>query len=374
MRIAIDLRSLHTGAISGVENYIVNLLEVLLRLDTQNSYTLFYNGFRPIDLSHYQYINTRLAATRIPNKLLNLSLKFLNKPTFDRLAGEFDCLFLPNFNFVALKPHHKLAITVHDLSPLVRPEFYNLKRRLWHTFLNIPRLVKRADIIFAVSEYTKEVLLQRCEISADKIRVVYPGINHQACKPSLPVAKLRDARNRYSLPGNFILYLGTLEPRKNVVGLIEAFERLDMPIHLVLAGKKGWKYKEIFSKIRSSPKKKYIHYLGYIPEVDKPAVMKLAQLFAFPSFYEGFGFPAVEALALGVPVVTSAVTSLPEAVSDSALLVNPYSNYELLAALREGLTNTSLRQGLIKKGTAQASRFTWEQTATEIIKGFQSLS
>lgn len=373
MKIGIDLRSLHSGGISGVENYILNLLECLLEIDTANSYKLFYNSSRGYIPRHFQFINSQVIATKIPNRLLNLSLKFLHQPKFERLLGDVDCIFLPNANQFALRATTKLALTVHDLSPVVTPDFYNLKRRLWHSFLNMKKVVGRADIIFAVSEFTKQDLMHYFNVPEHKIKVVYPGVDHGAFNPQLKMSKLREARNMYGLPAEYILFLSTVEPRKNLIGLIEAFEKLDAPSHLVIAGKMGWKYKKILDKIATSKKRRFIKYLGYVHEKDKPPIIKLAEVVAYPSFYEGFGFVPLEAMAVGVPVVTSQVTSVPEVVEDAALLVDPYNTEDMAYALKQAITNSTLRQQLIAKGLAQAQKFTWQKSAKQILEGLESL-
>ncbi len=178
MNIGIDLRSLHTGRVSGVENYIVNVIEQLLAQDRTNNYTLFYNGYQQKSFEEFQYVNSKIIYRRVPNKLLNLSLKFLKYPKFENFIDDFDVLFLPNFNYFAIQSGTKLAVTVHDISPVLFPEYYNVKRRLWHWFVDIERVLKRADIIFAVSEFTKQEIIDRFQIPGHKIHVAYPGINH----------------------------------------------------------------------------------------------------------------------------------------------------------------------------------------------------
>ena len=209
MRIAIDLRSLQSGTISGVENYTLNLLENLLAMDKNNTHTLFYNGFKKVDLADFQYVNVKTVKTSVPNKLLNLGLKF-NILTLEKFTGQFDVLFMPNLNVINLNTKAKIAITVHDLSPIVAPEFYDLKRRLWHKFLNIKRLLTRADLIFAVSNYTKQDILRLySNLPEGKIKVTYPGVDTQVFTPNIKTDSLRALRNRYSLPGDYFLFLNS---------------------------------------------------------------------------------------------------------------------------------------------------------------------
>lgn len=368
MVIAIDLRSIQRGTFSGVENYTLSMLEQLMRSDRDNRYVLFYNGLKPVQTEELRFLNTTVVSRRIPNKLLAASTTFLRQPHFSKLVGEFDVLFMPNLNHVVLQPGKKLVVTVHDLSPVVLPEYYDIKRRLWHWSVGFRRTLARADKIIAVSEYTKKELVDVLGLDANKITVVYQGIDHARYKPQLEQSRLRDVRNRYGLPGEFILYVGTLEPRKNVDGLLKAWDAMETKVPIVIAGKPGWKYGNIFKMAQKSSRRRLIQFLGFVPEADKPYVIKLARALAFPSIYEGFGLPVLEAMAVGTPVVTSSVTSLPEVAGDAALLVNPYNTDELTFALEQLVTDEHLREQLITKGLQRAQDFTWDKTAAETLK------
>lgn len=370
MKIAIDLRSLNNGAMSGVETYILNLLEHMLPMDKENRYTLFYNAFRGNNVHGLQYINSELVAKHVPNKILNLSLRTLNYPKFEDFIGDFDWLFLPNLNQFSVRATTKVALTVHDLSPVVLPECFSLKGRAWHWFIRMRKMLERANLIFAVSEYTKYDIVRLFGIDEKKIVVTHEGVNNKLFNSHISEAFLRNVRNIYNLPGDFILFLATVEPRKNLLNLIEAFEQLDLPTHLVIAGKKGWKYEKIFERIKNSPKAKYIRYLGYVNEVHKPALMKLSRVFAFPSIYEGFGLPPLEAMAVGTPVLTSGVTSLPEVCGSAALLVNPHSSEEISRGLYHLMTDENLRGQMISDGFRQVSKFSWDVTARKVIDKF----
>ena len=372
MKIAIDLRSLSSGSISGVENYIVGLLDHLLPMDRHNSYILFYNAWGNSASGDFHFVNSTVKTTKTPNKLLNAQLK-LGLVKMESLTGPIDCLFLPNLNQFSIGPQTKLAITVHDLSPVVTPEFYDLKRRLWHKFLQYKKSFDRANIIFAVSEYTKHDLIRLFQIPAEKIRVVYPGVDPQIFSPDQNTAQLIELRNKYSLPGNFLLFLSTIEPRKNLGNLIKAFELLETNAYLVIVGKAGWKYRTIFEQIRNSKKSAKIKYMGYVSEQEKAKIIKLAQAVVYPSFYEGFGFVPLEAASIGVPVLASSVTSLPEVVSSAALLVNPYNVMELKKGLQEILNNDLLRANLIANGKDRARQFSWQKTAEGVLEGLNSI-
>jgi glycosyltransferase involved in cell wall biosynthesis len=195
----------------------------MLKQDRNNSYTLFFNSFYKTELPEFHYINAKIKITRWPNKILNLLLKF-KLLTLEKLIGDFDVLYMPNLNQFNISKKAKLFLTVHDLSPVVTPEFYDIKRQLWHKFLNYKKAFKRADAIFAVSEYTKSDLTKLFSIPEEKIHVVYPGVDKKIFNPEIPLDTLRQIRNKYGLPGDYILFLNTIEPRKNLLGLIAAFE------------------------------------------------------------------------------------------------------------------------------------------------------
>ncbi len=365
--IAVDLRSLHSSEFSGVESYTVHVLEQLLSQDRSNIYRLFYNGYSPKKFEYFHFINTEYLQTRIPNRFLNLSLKFFKWPKLEKLAGDNDIFFMPNWTMLSVNSLTKVVLTVHDLSPLVFPEFYTIKDRVWHWFTNIPKLVQTANKIVAVSQFTKMTLIEKLAIDPDKIIVAPLGVDHDNYRPNLNIDRLREVRNRYSLPGDFVLYLGTVEPRKNISRLIQAFEQTKEPVSLVIAGRLGWKYKTILEQIERSPKRRFIKLLGYVSEADKPYIMKLARVFAWPSLYEGFGLPVLEAMAVGTPVLTSNVSSLPELAGDAAILVDPYSVNDISRGLALLLTDSNLREQYSAKGQARSQEFTWEKCA-EIIK------
>lgn len=365
--ILVDLRSLHTSEFSGVESYTVRVLEQLLEMDRETVYHLFYNGFSQKQFEYFHFINAQYVQTRIPNKILNIALALFRYPKLERLTQSTGTFFMPNWNTLSVEPSTKVVLTVHDLSPLIMPEFYGLKARIWHRLLNIPKLIARADKLIAVSEFTMLSLIEKMGVSANKITVAPLGVDHDNYRPHLSIDRLREVRNIYGLPGDFILFVGTVEPRKNLARLIEAFEEVKEPISLVIAGKLGWKYGAILKQIERSPKRRKIMLIGYVPEADKPYIMKLARVFAWPSLYEGFGLPVIEAMAVGTPVVTSNVSSLPEVAGDSAILVNPYNTSDIANAITTLHVNEVLRDHYIQKGLERSKEFSWKKCAA-IIK------
>lgn len=373
MNIAIDLRSLSSGTISGVENYTTNILNSLFGIDQKNHYTLFNNGFSKNSVGDFRYVNTSISQTGYPNKILNLALK-LKLFKLEKIFGDFDVLFLPNLNQFNVDSKVKVVITVHDLSPVITPEFYNLKRRFWHLFLNYCKSFARANVLIAVSDHTKQDLIRIFGIKPEKIIVIYPGLDPNSLLENVSLEQQRFVRNFFGLPGEFILFLNTIEPRKNLSNLISGFEALKNNTHLVIAGRLGWKYKDIFRQIKKSKKSNKIKYIGYVDEKHKPSLIKLAKVLAYPSFYEGFGFQPLEASALGTPVLASQVTSMPEILRNSGLLVNPYSSEDITTGLIEILQKEDLRQKLILNAKLNLSRFQWSNSAKELLNIFNTLN
>lgn len=382
MKIAFDLRSLSTGTVSGVENYTANLLHNLLSVDKQNEYLLFYNAFKKasapqsVDLTSnfahndFNYINSQQKISKIPSKILNLAFK-LNLKKVEDFTGPVDWFYMPNLNQFSIAPQTKLAITVHDLSPVITPEFYNLKRRIWHKFLNYKKSFERANVLFAVSEHTKNDLINIFNIKPEKIVVAYPAVSSSASFQTPTEFEMREVRNKYNLPGEYILFLNTIEPRKNLSGLIKAFENLNSNSSLVIAGRLGWKYRADFEQIKKSKKSDKIKYIGYVSEKHKLGLIKLAKALVYPSFYEGFGFQALEAMLVGTPVIASNLTSLPEVVGNAGMLVNPYSTESITLGIEKVLTDTELRNVLIKNANDQVLKFNWQITANKILENLK---
>lgn len=373
MKIAYDLRSISAKEFSGVENYSLNLLKNLILEDKQNEYLLFSNSFKAVKKKLVEGSNVKNCESRIPNKFLNLAFK-LNLKNLEDFTGPVDWFFMPNLNQFKISKKTKLALTVHDLSPLITPEFYNIKRRIWHSFLNYKKAFQRADLLFAVSEYTKQDLLKLFPINEDKIKVVYPGISLNTSLDLNNLENLRGIRNIYGLPGDYFLFVNTIEPRKNLSGLLKAFEQIKSSTSLVIVGKPGWNYKVIFKEINSHKKRAKIKYLGYVPEFHKPAIIKMSKALVYPSFYEGFGFQPVEAMTLGVPVIASQVTAIPEVVSSAAVLVDPY-NVEMLAKIMDQISfDANLRNKLGDLGKERANFFSWRESANKVINYIKQAS
>lgn len=369
-----------TKEYSGIPEYTLRLLQEVLLQDRDNQYRLFFNSAR--DLSRYipdfSSPNTRVINTRFPNRIFNLIMqKNLKFPKIDRLL-DCDLFFMPTLNFISLSEECKKVITVHDLSFLKHKEHFSLKRNVWHKFINVRKVLSQFERIVAVSESTKQDIIELCGIEPEKISVIYSGVSEEFRKRKPEDEKLRRVRKKYNLPDKFILYLGTIEPRKNLKGVIRAYDHLLLTnkemgeYKLVIAGGNGWKNKDIYRGINEAEQHLNIKQIGFVDKEDKSYLYNLAEIFVYPSHYEGFGFPPLEAMASGTPVITSSVSSLPEVVGEAALMVNPNNYRELSKAFSLILNNNKLNEQLSSKGLLQASRFNWQKTARDYITLFNN--
>ncbi|NOQ68308.1 glycosyltransferase [Patescibacteria group bacterium] len=376
MIIGIDIRMLARGTRSGVEEYTINLLSNMISLDNNIEYKLFYNGYKKTKLEYdlLKLPNVQLKEFKIPNRLLDASFQFLNYPKIDKMLEKVDVFFSPHIFSSSVSKKCKTITTFHDLSFESYPEFYSTGKNYWHFSMNPRKQAQKADKIIAVSQSTKDDLIKIYGIEPEKIKVIYSGVN-SVSSIQYSVFSISEIRKKYNLPKKYILYLGTLEPRKNIIGLIKAFEEFKKSYKLqatsyklIIAGSKGWLYEDIFKIVKNSPAKDNIIFTGFIDDKDKAALYSLADLFVYPSFYEGFGFPPLEAMAAGTPVITSNFSSLPEAVGDAAITVNPYNIDELAKAIEMVLSDENLRDILIERGYERVKNFSWEKCAEETLE------
>ena len=288
-------------------------------------------------------------------------------------SGAIDIFHAPNFLLPPVRRARTL-LTIHDLAFLVRPEyaFPDLRRFLENA---VPRSVARADHILADSEASRQDAIRLFGLAPERVTVVGAGVEPRF-RP-LPDEAVAPVRAKYGLSEPFVLSVSTLEPRKNFDGLVRAFvqarRRARFPHHLVIAGKKGWLYEPIFRAVEEAGAEDIVHFLGFVPDEDLPALYNLADLFAFPSHYEGFGIPVLEALACGAPVVCTDTSSLPEVAGDAAMLIPTGDHEALVDALAHLLTDAEARLALSRKGPARAAQFTWEGAAERLLAVYRQV-
>lgn len=267
-----------------------------------------------------------------------------------------------------------MVVTVHDLSFLHDPGWFHHGRAVYFRFA-VSRSVHIATRIIAVSQHTADDLVRCLGVPRERIDVIPNGVD-ASFRPMEERCEHEDVkaiRKRLNLPQRFVLYVGTLEPRKNLVRLIEAWSSIagECPHDLVLAGRDGWKVEPIRAAAAASPYAERIHFAGHVARESLPALYNAADAFAYPSLFEGFGIPPLEAMACGTPVLTSNVSSLPEVVDDAAVLVEPTDVDAIAEGLRRLLTDEELRDSLRNKGLARAAHFSWKQTAERTVSAYR---
>jgi glycosyltransferase involved in cell wall biosynthesis len=375
MHIAIDYTpAIHQRA--GIGRYTRGLVQALTRLDAENQYTLLALGqsgahFVPTALP----TNFSIRFAPISDRWATVLWYRLNLPLpVELFSGRADLFHGPSFT---LPPSFAPSLlTVHDLSFLRYPQGAHPALLAWLTKA-VPRSLHRARHVLADSESTRADLIELMQVPPDQITVIGAGVDERF-KPEGEPETLARVRSRYQLPDRFVLSISTLEPRKNFTGLIAAFEQMAgssvADLHLVIAGGKGWLYDDIFAAAETSPLRERIHFAGYVADEDLPALYSLAALFAFPSHYEGFGIPVLEAMACGTPVVCADNSSLPEIAGDAALLVEATGTEALADALHQLSIDASLREKLISRGYKQAGKFTWEKAARRLMKVYHIMA
>jgi glycosyltransferase involved in cell wall biosynthesis len=296
------------------------------------------------------------------------------------MIGGVDVFFMPNINFIALSKNTKLVLTVHDLSFEIFPETFSFKRRAWHHFINPRKLCRRADTVITVSNSSKSDIVSRYGIVKEKVQRIYNGVSEEMMQLDRNNPQLIEVKEKYHLPFNFIFYLGTIEPRKNISAIVRAYDQLRLlknsqldKYKLVIAGGKGWKTDAILDDMRNAKFTNDIIFTSCITNEDKAAVYTLASLFVYPSYFEGFGIPVLEAMRCGVPVITSNCSALPEVVDEGGLLIDPDKPNELFLAMKEVLLNREFHAQLSQKGLRQAVRFNWRTSARETLEVFDTL-
>jgi glycosyltransferase involved in cell wall biosynthesis len=418
MRVGID----YTAAVwqgAGIGRYTRELIRAVVAAGSEFEYRLFYAArllasdspyLAELDQLCAAYPNVRAVPIPLtPRRMTQLWQRLRVPLPVEIFTGPLDLLHAPDF--VLPPTRARTLLTIHDLSFVVHPECAvpSMVRYLTDA---VPRSLRRAQVVLADSEATRRDLARLLAIDPAQVVVVYPGVAPRF-RP-LPAAEIEPVRLRLGLPERFLLFVGTLEPRKNLVRLLEAFARLDerrttndrrgqrdketrgqgdretetqhstlntqnfssildppssvpSDLHLVIAGRRGWLYEDVFAAIERLRLGDRVRVLDFVDDKDLPALYNLAGAFVYPSIYEGFGLPALEALACGTPVVTSNNSSLPEVVGDAALLAPAEDVGALAEALRRAVTDQTLRARLRSAGPDRARAFTWERAAQQIL-------
>jgi glycosyltransferase involved in cell wall biosynthesis len=359
----LSLEETYRGA--GINWYIRNLLTHLPRVDRDNHYTAFIGDGR------FTSLGLALKLSRLPTSrpVVRIFWEQAVQP-FALRKERVDLLHALAFVTPLFSPCPSV-VTIYDLSFLLYPEnFERSKRSYLGLFTRFS--VRRARRIIAISESTKRDVVRLLGVPPEKVETVYCGLD-EAFHP-LAEDQVAAFRSKRGLPERFILFVGTIEPRKNVTRLIEAFADLRFAIcdlRLVIGGAKGWFYQDVFARVRELGLEGEVMFPGYIPVSELPLWYNAAELFVYPSLYEGFGLPPLEALACGTPVVVANTSSLPEVVGEAGLAVDPLDVEGLAEAMRRVLGDGALRQEMRERGLQRAQGFSWTKTAQETVQVYR---
>ena len=338
--IAIDVRGLIHHEPTGVGTYTHLLVEKYL--NQADDVVLWYSGWQRVEWIHTRWgSRATVLHIRMPNKLLNALLIFFKIPKLDKyIAKKIDkpinVMIAPNMNVYALSPDITFVLTIHDLAFILFPWYYSWKGKLWHRFIYIQRLARRASNIVVPSQSTAWDVEDWLYIDSSNIQITAPTLPAMYQHSThWNTARQHSVMEAYQLPSRYFLYLGTIEPRKNIETLLAAYNECKKTyagIVLVIAGPRGWKCRKLMKDILSTSG---VQYLGYVDDADKPALYAGAIAFVYPSFYEGYGFPVLEAQAVGTRVITSNRSSLLEVADERAILIDPYNVTDLAQAMME---------------------------------------
>jgi len=371
LRIAIDAHSVGTG-LGGNESYATNLIEALAEIDHANSYTL--------------YVTKRAAVERFSNRWPNFSVRFTLPHTpliripltlsAELRRNPVDVLHV-QFTAPPFSPC-PVVVSIHDLSFEHLPQTFKWRSRK-QLRITVPRSAREAAQVIALSEHARKDIVDTYGVSPEKITAI-PLAAAAHFRPITNKEELQRVRQTFAIEGEYILSVGAIQPRKNLGRLVAAYARLrhakrgvKLP-KLVLAGKCAWLYDETLRAIKELQLSDSVVLTGYVPDSDLPALYSGALCFVYPSYFEGFGLPPLEAMQCGAPTIVGNQTSLPEVVADAAMLVDPFDVDALSAAIEKVISDSDLRATLSVKGLARAKRFDWRETARQTLAVYRKAS
>jgi glycosyltransferase involved in cell wall biosynthesis len=379
LRIALDTTPILPKP-SGIGFYVVKLLEELTQIALTESLQLepFYqislksairgNFSAPVPLQSYK----QLKYFPLPVKLTNLFIRYpkLFLPIFEQSFGFANIFHGTNYTVFPMRQSRNV-MTVYDLTFIKYPHYSNVIVQAYAD--RIRRCLKWTDLILTISASSKQDIIEYLGFPADRI-IVTPLASRYGTSYQPQLKPLIE----YDLQRPFILFVSTIEPRKNIMGLIEAFDALKSQYQiehdLVLIGQKGWLYEPIFERIERSPYRHHIHHLNYLPDEAVIEFYRHADVFVYPSHYEGFGLPVLEAMTLGTPVVCSNNSSLPEVAGDAAIMIDADDTTQIAEGILKIVDNRNFREQLIQRGYDRAQQFTWRNTAVETLRAYRLLA
>jgi len=376
MRIAIDIRHLAQKHHTGIGQYTIELIHALAKEYPKNEYILFSSGTSKGQkyIPSFSYPNISYFHAKIPNRILTIKiLLFKSFKLENLLPNKPDVWLLPNINFFRTKLPY--SVTIHDLSFIFFPHFFTLKQKLWHHFIYKTSIVQKANVIFAVSKLTKQDILRTWNIKENRIKVTHLGIDFVDTVRPKPTDKT--TLRSYGIKSPYFLTFSSREPRKNLIRVIHAFTEYKKRNQknkdvLVLAGGLSWKEKDIQKAISNSDYSKEILLAGYIEEKDKPALYRHAISLLFPSIYEGFGLPPLEAAFFNTPVISSSYGASPEIIKNASIYINPFHTHEIVSAM-EAIKSNSVHKYYQQQGKDNTLKYSWKNTAKATQSGLNSI-
>jgi glycosyltransferase involved in cell wall biosynthesis len=357
---------------AGIGRYTREMVAALATQSSDSQYRLFVAEAQDVLLQSRPGNNFKWCPTRITQRWLARLWFRLRLPLpIELWTGRINLFHSPDFFLPPTQPSTRTLVTVHDLS-FVREPASVMPGMSRHLNSWVPRSVARADHVIAVSQATRRDLIELYRTSPDKISVLYHGVTADF-RPVNDASQLDAVRQKYRL-GNqpFILSVGTIQPRKNYQRLIQAFAELPEEYSLVIVGNRGWDYQLVLNEVVTQGLTHRVHFPGFADDADLPALYSAASLFVYPSLYEGFGLPVLEAMACGTPVVAANRSSLPEVVADAGLLVSPTDVASIAEGMKQVLTNTELHRSMTEAGLGRAAKFSWTATAQQLMTIYQN--
>ncbi|MBI3754626.1 MAG: glycosyltransferase family 4 protein [Deltaproteobacteria bacterium] len=375
MRIGINTLFFIPGKVGGSETYIRNLIAKLSDIDSENEYFIFanrenFNEFKT-GRPNFHKMLCPINASFKPGRILWEQFVL----PFQTLKYKIDILFSPGYTapiFIGCKQ----VVTIHDLNYYYHPDdFSSLELLFWR--LLVPLSARAANRVITISKNSKRDIENILKVSPDKVDLIYEAANMFPDFGGWGDENIEKVKKKYCIDGKYILSIAAMHPHKNIHRLIEAYkilkDKYGTSHKLVLVGMKAWASKAVEGAIKGMSLEKDVIFTGWVPLEDIPIFYKGAAVFVFPSLFEGFGIPPLEAMTCGTPVAVSNITSLPEVVGDAGKYFNPYDVEDIASKVYEVITSTALREELIKKGFEQAKKFFWEKTAKQTVDVFKAV-
>lgn len=374
MKIAIDATIIRKEN-TGTGFYIINLINGLAKIKDGNDYYIFMNNELSKEFFNFENNNFHIINKNFKNRIFRVIWQFFLFP-FELKKLKVRVLHSPNYITPLFKLGFKVIVTIHDLTFYLFPEKFTVTKRLLFKYM-LPLFIKISDKIIAVSNNTKKDILKFFKISERKVIVTFESYpeyytyNNDSNDQNILI--------KYGIGSKYLLFVGMIEPRKNILSILKSFKEIDsdLELDLVIAGKKGWYYREIelyLEKLLRIGIKNKIIFTGYVSEPELKYLYQNAFIFIYPSIYEGFGLPPLQAMACKVPVITSNLSSLPEVVGNAAIMVNPYDINKISEAIRTLYNDFDKRSELVNKGVIQAKKFSLENFAKNTIDVYKIFS